>query len=185
MLHSPGDLLHEVGNELYVGMQACKEQGLVRSIGVSVYAPSELEAILPRYPMDIVQAPLNIIDRRLEVSGWLSRLHDSGVRLYVRSIFLQGLLLMGADQRPDKFSRWNSLWTEWHDWLDKNKLSALKACLDFVLSFPEVERVLVGVDSSKQLSNIIECLSDERHLPPLSLTTEDPDLVNPSRWSAL
>ena len=37
---------------------------------------------------------MNIIDRRLELSGWLERLSDEGVEVHARSVFLQGLLLM-------------------------------------------------------------------------------------------
>ena len=42
---------------------------------------------------------------------------------------------MELNQRPEKFSRWNDLWSEWDTWLEDNHISALKACLNFALSY--------------------------------------------------
>ena len=39
---------------------------MVEKIGISIYDPSELEQLMNLFKFDIVQAPLNIIDRRLE-----------------------------------------------------------------------------------------------------------------------
>ena len=57
LLHCPGELLGKFGQKLYSGLRICKDQGLVRKIGISVYIPSELEAIMPRFNFDLIQAP--------------------------------------------------------------------------------------------------------------------------------
>ena len=116
LLHRSGDLLGSLGPRLYEALSACKEQGLVRKIGISVYDPNELGTILDRYQMDLLQAPFNVLDHRLETSGWMQRLHDSGVELHVRSVFLQGLLLMAPNLRPRKFKRWNKIWDVVDHW---------------------------------------------------------------------
>jgi aryl-alcohol dehydrogenase-like predicted oxidoreductase len=135
--------------------------------------------------MDLLQAPFNVLDHRLETSGWMQRLHDSGVELHVRSVFLQGLLLMAPNLRPRKFKRWNKIWDEWHDWLEQNETSALKTCLHYALSRPQIKHVLVGVDNQMQLQEILKCLDDRELIPPMSFSSEDPELLNPSKWNLL
>jgi hypothetical protein len=185
LLHRPNDLLGHFGQELYDALYACKKEGLVSKIGMSIYDQFELDAILCRYPMDLIQAPFNVLDSGLESSGWLERMNDSGTEIQARSVFLQGLLLMTPDQRPKKFNRWDPLWNEWHDWLDDNQSSALKACLDFVLSRQSIHRVIVGVDNAQHLKEIIDCLDEGDLKPPPVFGVNDSDLVNPSRWNLL
>ena len=185
LLHRPSDLLGKFGPALYQSLQTCKERGYVRNIGLSIYNPSELDSILFRYPMDLIQAPFNVLDRRLETSGWLDRLHDSGVEVFVRSVFLQGLLLMSPDQRPEQFGRWGVLWNEWDKWLEDHRASALGACLRCVLNRPKIKHVIVGVDSLAQLQGVLSNLDEEGSMPPSSFDTEDPELLNPSRWNIL
>src|SRR5436190_4762934 len=146
LLHHPKDLLGVHGDSLYRALLDVKDEGQAGKIGISVYGPDELEVLWPRFPVDLVQAPFSIIDRRLANSGWLARLSQAGVEVHVRSIFLQGLLLMDASCRPPLFDRWQPVWTTWHTWLERNRLTPQQACLGFALSQPEVARIVIGVD---------------------------------------
>ena len=71
LLHRPLQLMEKSGPELFDALQSLRAEGWFSKIGLSVYAPSELEQILPYYTVDLVQAPLNVIDQRLISSGWL------------------------------------------------------------------------------------------------------------------
>jgi aryl-alcohol dehydrogenase-like predicted oxidoreductase len=185
LLHKPQELLGASGQQLYAALQNCKDQGLVQKIGISIYDPSELDSILNRYSIDLIQAPFNVIDRRLETSGWLERLHQSGVEIHVRSVFLQGLLLMPKNQRPEKFDRWNKLWDVWHTWLEENQVSALQACLNFVLKYLQIDQVVVGVDSLIHFEEIVGIIDKKCAIPPICLINTDIDLVTPSNWRLL
>lgn len=185
LLHRPEQLIGENGQELYHALLDLKTKGLVRKIGISIYHPSELIEIIPIFPVDLVQAPFSIIDRRLLTSGWLRKLHMAGIEVHVRSIFLQGLLLMDEKKRPVKFSRWSSLWEDWHKWLREEGLTPLQACLGFALSQTEIDRVVVGVDNVLQLKEILSAAETSLAKPPDTLMTDDLDLIIPSRWEAL
>ncbi len=50
-------------------------------------------------------------------------------------------------------------------------------------SYPEIDRVLVGVESLKQIKEILSGAKVEGVVPPKSLMSDDGDLINPSRWS--
>jgi len=185
LLHRPEQLLGGQGEALYRAMQIQQSKGLVEKIGISIYQPEELEAIFPSMAFDIVQAPFNILDRRLKDSGWLSRLNSQGVELHVRSVFMQGLLLMQPEQRPHKFKRWDLIWDTWRSWLNDNQLSPVEACLRYVLSQNEISKIVVGVDNPQQLKQIITASYGDLPLVPENLGCSDIDLLNPSHWSRL
>jgi aryl-alcohol dehydrogenase-like predicted oxidoreductase len=185
LLHRPEQLLGANGKTLFQALQNLKEAGLVQKVGVSVYAPIELDVLTQRYRFDLVQAPFNLVDRRLHTTGWLTRLKNDDVEIHTRSAFLQGLLLMPQAAIPAKFAPWADLWSKWHIWLAHHNISAVQASLAFPLSFPEIDRVVVGAESVHQLSQIISAASDPApsDLPDLSCDAES--LINPARWSHL
>jgi hypothetical protein len=185
LLHRSSQLLGPRGEELYAALAELKTRGLVEKIGVSIYGPEELEALWPRFRFDLVQAPFNVFDRRLAASGWLEKLHQAGVEVHARSIFLQGLLLMDAAARPARFDRWRPRWERWHQWLKNEGQTPLQACLQFALSRPELDRVVVGVDSLAQFREIVRAADSKSVTAPTEqLMCEDRDLIDPSRWAA-
>ena len=185
LLHKPDQLFEEKGSEIYQALQRLKQVGSIQKMGVSIYAPQQLDALVPRYSFDLVQAPLNLIDRRLQTSGWLQRLAFEGVEVHTRSAFLQGLLLMPQAVLPAWFAQWPDVWTKWYKWLSDHDVSALQACLAYPLSLAGVSRVVVGADSPDQLAQIISAAvhAPIADLPDLQSTDEN--LVNPARWSLL
>jgi aryl-alcohol dehydrogenase-like predicted oxidoreductase len=185
LLHSPRQLLQDCGGEILSALEAAKREGVIRKSGISIYDPSELDGLWDHCRPDIVQAPFNILDRRLVDSGWLRRMQESDTEVHVRSIFLQGLLLMGREDRPLPFQRWDRLWASWHGWLQNSDLTPLEACVRHALSFTQISRVVVGVDSLRHLEEICKAVHGDAPKIPASLQTDDIDLLNPSRWSRL
>ena len=185
LLHKSEDLLGPNGREIYRALDSLKEKGLVKKIGISIYSPNELEALKNDFSFDLVQAPFNLIDQRLLHSGWMKKLKDSGVEIHTRSVFLQGLLLMKEIDIPPKFSPWKHLWKKWHDWLTENNVSALQSSLAFALSFPEIERVVVGADNHNQLKEIINATNNLLNADLPNLVSADENLINPANWSQL
>lgn len=186
LLHRPDQLGELVGDSLVRALMSLKDQGLVEKVGLSIYSPDSLQTLLSVCPVDIVQAPLNLVDRRLAQSGWLDRLHKSDIEVHIRSVFLQGLLLMPEDRRPSKFDRWSELWGCWREWLTAHDIAPLVACLAYPLSFKEVSRLVVGVDSIMHLNEIaVACTSCDRVTEFPDLICNDPELINPSMWGNL
>jgi len=185
LLHLPEQLLGPAGTALYRALLAARERGEVRKIGISIYGPQDLEPLAGRFQLDLVQAPFNILDRRMDTSGWLQRLREAGTEVHARSLFLQGLLLMPASGRLPKFNRWQSLWTRWDDWLRANDLTALEACVRFAVANDGFDRLVVGVDSRAQLEEILRSLTAAPLEVPGELMSTEADLINPARWNLL
>jgi aryl-alcohol dehydrogenase-like predicted oxidoreductase len=185
LLHRSEQLLGPNGAALYQALQELKEDGRVQKVGVSIYAPSELERLSQQYRFDLVQAPFNPVDRRLHNTGWLQRLKDDSVEVHTRSAFLQGLLLMAQAEVPSKFAPWSAVWQRWHQWLAHHDVSAVEACLAFSLSFPEIDRVVVGADSMDQLAQIVSAASIQTPSDLPALQCVDENLINPAYWPTL
>lgn len=184
LLHQPADLMGPQGLALLDALRQAKDDGLVEKIGVSIYTPQELPVLMALHPFDLVQSPLNLIDRRLVTTGWLDRLADAGVEVHTRSAFLQGLLLMPLAEQQRRFPAWSYLWSRWHNWLQAVGGNAVGHCLSWALEHTSVARVIVGADTSEQLQAIVDAASFASNAagwPPISC--EDEGLVNPALWS--
>lgn len=165
-------------------MAELQRQGLVGKVGVSVYAPEELALWLAQgYPLELVQLPANLLDQRFLRSGWLDRLQALGCEIHVRSLFLQGLLLMQPALRPDyfqAFARPLAWLDDWHP-----HLSPLHKALSLIPALPQVSRFVVGVCHAHELAAIA---STYAHLHPChddelaALACDAPGLINPAMW---
>ena len=90
-----GLMLHrenECNEHTWAQFESYKTRGMVKKIGVSVYSPELLNNLIDLYPIDIVQLPMNILDQRF--IPILDKLKNKGIEVHIRSLFLQGLLLM-------------------------------------------------------------------------------------------
>ena len=185
LLHRSQQLTGIRGYELSQALKQLKVGGRVQKIGVSIYSPNELERVMPVCEIDIVQAPFNIIDQRLLISGWLEKLHDLGIEIHVRSVFLQGLLLMPKASIPEKFKYWMPIFDKWHDFLDENHISGTRACVTFVQNFTQISKVIVGVESALQLEELIKAAGRNKDIVLPNISCADENLINPSNWNAL
>lgn len=186
LVHRSKNLLGNSGKKLIEALKMIKLEGLVKKIGISIYDPSECEKVMKLTRVDIVQAPLNIVDRRLVTSGWLSKLHSEEIEIHTRSVFLQGLLLMPRYKIPKNFNKWSKVWDKWSLELKKNDLSAAEVCLLYPLSLPEIDRVIVGVENANQLNELVKkSKSQHSQIDCSFMISNDQMLINPSNWQKL
>jgi len=185
LLHRSGDLSGDAGQLIIRSLERMKTEGRIQKIGVSIYDPCELELVLQRWNIDLVQAPFNVIDQRLFTTGWLKKLYDLKIELHVRSIFLQGLLLMPREAIPENFRPWFFLFDRWHAWLQDNGISAAEGCLSFVESHPYIERIVIGIESRAQLIELLQAANSSLREEAPDLSCYDEKLINPSNWNLL
>lgn len=184
LLHDADDLAGPHGGEIVDSLMSLKAKGLVDSIGVSIYRPSQLTVVMSLVTPDLVQAPMNVFDRRLATTGWLDRLCSAGTKVHIRSAFLQGLLLMPPNKLPLRFAPWLDRLQSWHSWVRECGVSPTAACLAHVMSFPGIDRVVVGCDSCEQLREIVRDASAKPVVAPIEMETEDEQLTNPATWGS-
>jgi len=186
LLHDSEQLFNkEVESDIHNALISLKDNGLTKKVGISIYDPNKLSQLNSIESYDIVQCPYNLFDRRLESSNWMEKLNDYGIEIQIRSIFLQGLLLMEKHKRPTKFKKWNDLWDDLDNWLKKNNISAVDACLNFSFESKYIDSVVLGVDSEEQLNEIFNKINNENKAYPKNIFSNDINLINPVNWSSL
>jgi aryl-alcohol dehydrogenase-like predicted oxidoreductase len=180
-LHSVDDL-KDKGNDIWGKLLQIKEQGMTQRIGYSLYSPKQLDIYFNQFQPDIVQIPMNLLDREFLRTGWLQKLKDHDVEIHVRSVFLQGLLLMDFDTQVKLFPKYISLWKILRDEVLDKQITALDYCLGFIKGIEEIDEIVIGANSSKELEQILA--SD---LVLKSMTSElmslDENLIYPFNWS--
>jgi len=183
LLHRPEQLRSLGGSVLYESLEELKKEGLVKKIGISVYSPNELELLIPSFKFDLVQAPLNLIDQRMHISGWLGRLKCDGIEVHTRSAFLQGLLLMPPNTVPEYFSHWKNIFTKWHGWLAENNASAIEACLSYLFSIKDIDHVIVGTENFQQFAQVADVIRNGKSSRFPDIQCNDEKLINPALWN--
>jgi aryl-alcohol dehydrogenase-like predicted oxidoreductase len=186
LLHNAVDLLDPRGPGLIEGLREARAEGLTGKIGYSIYSPQPLPYFLDALEPDLVQAPLSVFDQRLLRSGWLNRLAELGTEVHVRSVFLQGLLLMTAGTRATSFDRWEALWQRWDALVETRGgdrgVAALSLCLGFVKAQQAVARIVVGVQSLDHLDQLLSAWDHATWPDDVDLSCEDPLLLDPFNW---
>jgi len=184
LLHRSSDLFKYSGKVIKF-LKNLKESKLDKKIGDSIYSPYELEVIFKKTSIDIIQAPFNIIDQRLQTTGWLAKLNSLNIEVHVRSVFLQGLLLLPRNKIPKKFIPWKKIWDKWYEWQDKNsRVSPLQACLGFV-NIKGINRIIIGIDSLQQIKEIVNAKKIFNKISYPDLASNDIKLLHPSNWKNL
>ena len=143
------DLLIE-NKSWWKGLQLAKEQGLVKKIGYSLYSVDQLESLLNKQIIpDVIQFPYNVLDRRFQ--SFLPEMASMGVEIHIRSIYLQGLLLMEPNHIPNKLLPLQPFLNTVREIAKRNQLSIGQICLGFVINNPLINKVVIGIDNLAQL----------------------------------
>lgn len=184
LVHHSKNILQIGGERLWESLQELKRLSFVSKLGVSVYDPDELEEILSRYRIDIVQLPFNIYDQRFSRSGMLKACKDIGIEIHSRSAFLQGLLLMDLDRLPERFARIKEHHEQLLHEIEYLGFGPLEVCLKFVFYQPNIDRTIVGCETLTQFKQIIAALKNMKFdaAPFEKYYVEDKRIINPSLW---
>jgi|TARA_B100001964_G_scaffold140784_1_gene155163 hypothetical protein len=182
LIHDASSLLGKNGKRIYKSIRNIKTNGLTNKIGISIYDFNILGKILKKFKFDLIQAPLNILDQRLIKTGWLKKLKEKKIEIHVRSIFLQGILFVKHNRLPKKLQKLRENWIRWENWLKKNKLNSLQACLSFVLNQRQLDGVVVGYNNANQLNQVLKFKPIKSDFSPPSLNIKNKKLIDPRKW---
>ena len=181
LIHNIDDIENNQFDSLFSKLNELKKEGLVEKIGFSTYMPEQIDFLLNTFNFDLIQVPFNVFDNRLIEGGQLKRLKNKGIEVHARSVFLQGVLL-DFDSLGGYFSKWNSFFDNYQKMVKESEFSLLEYALNFALNEEEIDKVLIGVSSQKQLEEVIEASNKKINNSLLPFTNDDLNLINPSLW---
>lgn len=189
-----GVLFHDFNNyktlpDSWEILKKYRERGQVKKIGFSLYYPKELDFLLDHeIDFDIIQVPYNIFDRRFE--PYFPRLKKKKVEIHTRSVFLQGLVFKKPTDLPKEFKEAKDKINRMIDFSKEFSLSLASICLNFVAANHFVDKMVIGVDSSKQLERNIFDISIVKNFNKLlksldDLIISDEKIILPFNWKLL
>jgi aryl-alcohol dehydrogenase-like predicted oxidoreductase len=169
--------IQEISNRLL-------ETGLIEHIGFSAYSLDALLNAKEQNPSwTIFQVPENILDRRLINSTELSEMAKAKNIIYVRSTFLQGLLLSSSLDIPNKFKKYKQVFHELHVCAEQNGVNPLDLCLSYSFSISWSAGVVVAAATIDQLDEILDFRFLNLDFDKLEKLPEQ--ILDPRRWSEL
>lgn len=165
-------------------LQTFVRQGKVRRLGVSVYHPAAALQALQIPELAIIQLPANALDHRFVDAGVFVRARQQGVEIHIRSVFLQGLLLLGPARAP----AWaQSILVRVGKLADGLGLSAQELCLGYVAQAYPQARILFGAESVAQIDANVQAFTRTQPAKLVAsvqaaLRGTEEKILNPSLW---
>lgn len=169
-------------------IELLKQRQMIRHFGVSVYHPEEALRLIQQPHIDIIQVPFNVLDRRLIDNGFFKMAQTLQKPVFVRSLYLQGLLTLNEAHVRQKNMAWawpalNVL----HHYVRVNNLDLNVFVLNALHSLMPNAIPVLGVDSLSQWRENVRDLS----VPMASemykawwqrLPSYPVKLLNPAQW---
>lgn len=183
-LHNESLIQTSWSSEVSKGLKEVLNLGIARRIGVSVYSEEAIFAckrILPE--LSVFQVPENICDRRLFSSSGIQKLSEEGNDFLIRSIFLQGLLLMKPNVIPEELKSAKEYIRELSNYAQSKSLSAIDLCVAYAKSIPWASGIIVGVASLGQLKEIKRSSIAIPDGWATAIPTLPIDILDPRQWS--
>ncbi len=184
LAHDYRDTIGERGRRFLDGIAPFLTSGQISKVGVSVYSPEDLDGLI-QDAAQIVQAPLNVFDQRFTRPDVTSKLYDIGAEFHVRSVFLQGLLLMSKNTIPSCFDPWKAKFLLLEKCIHNSRLDPVAFCLGFPTNFSTVKRCVIGANSAEQLTDTVNAFKKYKKVDysALDLGSNDCQLIDPRKWN--
>lgn len=126
----------------------------------------------------MAQLPGNALDQRILAQDAILK----GIEVSLRSVFLQGLLLMEPSTAAKRLPATAPFVEQWHTWCRIRHIQPLEAALAIAKGFSMVDFCLVGVDSEAQLRAIGEAWDRATAITAPELASDDPSVIDPRTW---
>jgi uncharacterized protein len=169
-------------------VKSFKRVNSVKRLGVSIYTNDQFDTVIRNEDVDIVQTPMNLLDNFEMKKKYILSAKKMEMDIYVRSVFLQGLFFMPLKRLPPGLMELYEPLKVIHSLARDYEIPINALALLYPLSIKEIDKVIIGVDSVKQLENNIEEISNytisaellnfinEIHIPNIGL-------LNPINWT--
>lgn len=186
MLHR-ADWLDSWHKGLGQTLRRSKQTGGVRYLGVSVYTPDDARRALEHADIQVIQVPCSLWDQRMLREGIFDIAKKKSKLLFVRSIYLQGLLLLSPQDVAKKLPVAKRASQKWYELAAQFGMSPKNLSISFGLSLNAP--LVIGVENIQQLNENAQLFqqaplstdASEGIRSQMSLFLSD-EIVDPSLW---
>lgn len=155
MLHSE-DLLQLWNKGLHESLEALKKEGIVEHTGVSIYSPEKALEALNLPGIDFIQVPTNLLDRRFENANVFRQAEEVGKKVYIRSVYLQGLLVLPKEKLPEKMAYIIPVLERLDEICQDLNMTRQELALGYIKTALPSAKLILGVETPAQMKKNVE-----------------------------
>lgn len=189
LLHRQEDLDEKRFQTILPFLLSLKNKGLVRYIGVSLYDREWAWKAMSCKEIDVIQVPFNLLDQRMLNSGILCAANKLNKQVFIRSVYLQGLLLESPENLPDQMQFAQSFIRRWHSVAENCGYDKKELLVGYTRGKIPHACVVVGVETLAQVRENVRLFA----APPLSVGVMqqldsitdwpiDEKIIDPRQW---
>lgn len=186
LLHSPQDYYNK---RIINGLRLCKEKGLIRHFGVSIYEMEHALDIVRDGVVDYVQIPYNVFDQRADQTIFFETAKKNKITVFARSVLLQGLIMMPEERIPVQLDMAKKYLRKFDSIIIKYGFTRLQAAFLFAYTHPGIDYLVIGIDNLQQLKSYIELANsrfnflDCRRELAKSFFDVEKEMISPNLWN--
>ena len=187
LLHNTLDLKNNDFKNFIIKIQEKKNI----KVGISIYDAKEIFESYKKIKFNFIQAPGNLFDNRVILNSNIKNfLKKNKIKLFIRSIYLQGILCLNENLIIEKFESLREPIKKIQKEFGNKKNIIKELTLQWVVGNKIVDGYVMGVNNKKQLIENIKLVNNfklnknvNKKLLKLVKTFEIPEkVVNPTRW---
>lgn len=183
------ELLYNWDNKYALFIDNLIEQNKIKYFGVSIYTNEDFELAIKNKNIKFIQIPFNIFDQRAIHNNWFKKAKENNKLIFIRSVFLQGLLLMDIDKLPSNLISAKKYLILLESYCKKLNITKSELALSFVDTIAKDSLILFGCDNIKQAQENIESYSNlkELNIEIIQDIIKDfkdieENIYNPTKW---
>lgn len=127
-----------------------KQQNMYRYSAISAYSYNDY-GLIADSGFDATQIPLNVFDWGQIENGGVARIADAGMMIFVRSVFLQGLVFHTPEDLDPRMDFCVPYLRRYLELCKEFEVSPAVLALSYVLSVPGVTTAVLGCDIPQQV----------------------------------
>lgn len=157
----PVVLFHREPDAVYLDvLTRLQARGWLQQCGVSCdNVPGNADRFVESQVATALQIPGNVLDHRHRESGIFEKAAGHGVAVFIRSVYLQGLLIMPEDSIPEPLRDVIPARRALQKIATSSGMQLPELALRFMLSQPGVTSVLTGVETVSQVNENLAIFS--------------------------
>lgn len=124
----------------------------IKKFGISIY---DVDAIPNNPVVSILQVPGNIFNQNILNSDELHKFYERGGHIYIRSIFIQGLLLMNINKIPRALNDLKKPIKEFYNIAKEMKIHPIVLCMQSIKYIYPKCKLIIGANNISQLNEVL------------------------------
>lgn len=167
-----------------------KAKNIIKYFGASIYTDEEFNKALENDDIEIIQIPFNIFDQRAISLKWLEKAKKRDKLIFIRSIYLQGLLLMDINKVPVHLADAKEYLEKLVNYANILDITVNELCLFFVNQVAKNSILLFGCDNLTQAKENIQLFNLQKTIDAAILenlqrefSNIEEEIYNPTKWN--